>query len=87
MFLINTMEEVEARRRRLEKNGWLTIPSLFRELLGDADSVWVTNFILAKERCLVLCKPSEPDRYDAILKDQTDQEKGNCNRLGPHVSS
>ena len=55
-------------------NGRLTIPPVFRELLGGSDSVWVTNFILDKERVLVLCTPRERDQYETILKDQTDRE-------------
>ena len=47
---------------------------VFRELLRSADSVWITNFILDKERCLVLCAPHEWYTYEAILKDQTDRE-------------
>jgi len=55
-------------------NGRLIIPPVFRELLRGIDSVWITNFILDKERCLVLCAPHEWYTYEAILKDQTDRE-------------
>src|SRR5262245_43655274 len=55
-------------------HGRLTIPPLFRELLGGVHSVWVTNFMFVKERCLALCTLREWDRYETILKDQTDQE-------------
>ena len=55
-------------------NGRLIISPVFRELLRGIDSVWITNFILDKERCLVLCAPHEWYTYEAILKDQTDRE-------------
>ena|SRR5215472_4978203 len=57
-------------------NGQLIIPPVFRELLRGIDSVWITNFILDEERCLVLCAPHEWYTYEAILKDQTDRGRG-----------
>jgi MraZ protein len=58
----------EKRRTKLDR-GRLRIPAAFRELLGGAHHVFITNYLHDRERCLLLFAPDEWTRFEAKLSD------------------
>jgi DNA-binding transcriptional regulator/RsmH inhibitor MraZ len=62
------------RRIKLDK-GRLRIPAAFRQALQGADSVWITNYLVDHEHCLVLCAPQEWGKLVAKFRRAFTQEE------------